>query len=180
MKRSLLPFLGDTLSWLTDTAITKDINAIKSRINQLISTQQNQQETLVHVILTLNVTRYATQINRQHINILMDTTEMTHQDITALYNIMHSLYSSISYQQIIPHIRSILASLQDSLHYCYVRQYGGTSCLHLTIYYNMSCSLFIGVFHTFLYKFSTVSSRGFIHIMCCVCFIFLFFLLLCM
>ena len=74
MKRSLLPFLGDALSWPTGTVTTKDVNAIKSRINQLISMQQNQQETLVHVILILNVTRYATQVNRQHINILMDTT----------------------------------------------------------------------------------------------------------
>ena len=47
----------------------------------------------------------------------MDTTEKTHQDITTLYNIMHSLYSSISYQQIVLHIRSILANLCDSLHY---------------------------------------------------------------
>ena len=69
MKRSLLPFLGDVLSWLTGTATTKDVNAMKSRINQLISTQQNQQGTLVHVISILNVTRYATQVNRQHINI---------------------------------------------------------------------------------------------------------------
>ena len=117
MKRHLLPFLGDTLNWLTGTTITKDVNTIKSRISQLISTQQNQQEILVHVISILNITRYATQINRQHINILMDTTEKTHHDITTLYNIMHSLYSSISYQQIILHIRSILANLQDSLHY---------------------------------------------------------------
>ena len=34
-----------------------------------------------------------------------------------LYNIMHSLYNSISYQQIVLHIRSVLANLQDSLHY---------------------------------------------------------------
>ena len=117
IKRSLLPFLGDTLSWLTGTATTKDVNAIKSRTNQLISTQQNQQETLVHMISILSVTRYATQINRQHINILIDATEKIHQDITTLYNIMHSLYSSISYHQTILHIRSVLANLQDSLHY---------------------------------------------------------------
>ena len=117
MKRSLLPFLGETLSWLTGTTTTRDVNAIKSRINQLISTQQKQQETLVHIISILNITRYATQINRQHINILMDTTVKTHQDITTLYNIMHSLYSSISYHQIVLHIRSILANLWDSLHY---------------------------------------------------------------
>ena len=117
MKRSPLPFLGDALSWLTSTATTKDVNAIKSRINQLISTQQTQQETIVHVISILNVTRYATQVNRQHINILMDATEKTHKDITNLYNITHSLYNSISYHQIILHIISVLANLWDSLHY---------------------------------------------------------------
>ena len=47
----------------------------------------------------------------------MDPTEKTHQDITTLYNIMHSLYTSISHQQIVLHIRSIFARLWDSLHY---------------------------------------------------------------
>ena len=117
MKRSLLPFLGDALSWLTGRATTKDVNAIKSRINQLISTPQNQQETLVHMIPILNVTRYGTEVNRHHINILMDATEKTHQDITNFYNIMYSLYSSISYHQIVLHVRLVLANLQDSLHY---------------------------------------------------------------
>ena len=117
MKRSLLPFLGDALSWLTGTATTKDVNAIITTINQLISTQQNQQETLVHIISNLYVTKYTTQINRQHINILMDITEKTHQNITTLYNTTHSLYNSISYHQIILCIRSVLANLQDSLYY---------------------------------------------------------------
>ena len=111
MKRRLLPFLWDALSWLTGTATNKDVNAIKSRINQLISMQQSQQKTLVHVISILNITRYCTPINRQHITILMDTAEKTHQDITTLYNITHSLYSSLSYHQIILHIRYILANL---------------------------------------------------------------------
>ena len=47
----------------------------------------------------------------------MDAMEKMHQDITALYNITHSLYSSLTYQQIILHIQSILANLWDSLHY---------------------------------------------------------------
>ena len=99
------------------TATTKDINAIKTRINHLIATQQNQQKTLVHIISILNITRYTTKVNRQHINILIDTMEKMHQDVMTLYNIMHSLYSSLSYQQIILHIRSILANLWDSLYY---------------------------------------------------------------
>ena len=35
------------------TATTKDINNIKTHINQLIMTQSSQQETLVHVISML-------------------------------------------------------------------------------------------------------------------------------
>ena len=85
-RRSLLPFLGDALSWLTGTATTKDVSSINKRINQLITTQ-NTQETLVHIICVLNITRYATQVNRQHINIVVNTEERTHQDVTILYNI---------------------------------------------------------------------------------------------
>ena len=47
----------------------------------------------------------------------MDAMEKMHQDIMTLYNIMHFLYSSLSYQQIILHAQSIFANLQDSL-YC--------------------------------------------------------------
>ena len=55
-KRSLLPFLGTTISWLTGTATTKDICSIKSRINQLIAMQSSQHDTLVHIGTILNVT----------------------------------------------------------------------------------------------------------------------------
>ena len=78
-RRCLLPFLQDALSWLTGTATTKDINSIKTRINQLIATQLLQQETLVHIISILNVTRYATQVNRHSINALMDAARATTQ-----------------------------------------------------------------------------------------------------
>ena len=114
--RSLLNFLGDALKWLTGTSTAKDINSIKTRVNQLIATQHNQ-ETLVHIISILNVTRYVTQMNRQHIIIVMSAAEKTYQDVTTLYNITHSLYSSLSFQQIVLHIHSILANLQDSLYY---------------------------------------------------------------
>ena len=71
-RRSLLPFLGDTLSWLTGTATTKDICSIKTWINQLIATQTPQCNPLVHIVSILNITRYATQVNRHSINTLMD------------------------------------------------------------------------------------------------------------
>ena len=55
-KRSLLPFLGMALSWLTGTATTKDICSIRTRINQLIAAQSAQCNTLVHIVSILNVT----------------------------------------------------------------------------------------------------------------------------
>ena len=117
VKRSLLPFLGDTLSWLTGIAMTTNAKDIKKRVNQLIKMQKQQQETLEHVISTLNITRYPTQVNRQHINTVMEVVGRTHDDITTLFNITSSIYSHINYQQILLHIHSILANLRDSLYY---------------------------------------------------------------
>ena len=88
-----------------------------NKVNQLIAMQHKQQETLVHIISVLNFTRYVTQVNRQHINLVMDVIERTHQDIIMLYNITKSFYTSLNYQQIVLHIHSILANLRDSLHY---------------------------------------------------------------
>ena len=41
-KRSLLPFLGSALKWLTGTATTRDIKHIKKQISSLIKTQEIQ------------------------------------------------------------------------------------------------------------------------------------------
>ena len=117
VRRSLLPFLGDSLSWLTGTATTKDINSIKKRVNQLIAAQSTQQEAIVHIVCILNITRYAAQVNRQHINIIMDTVDKTVHDVNNLYNITISLYTSLSYHQLLLHLRSVLANLWDSLSY---------------------------------------------------------------
>ena len=106
-KRSLLPFLGDALRWLTGTASTKDVNSIKTCVNQLIENQLEQQETLVHIVSILNVTRYAAQINRHCIDILMDKVDETSQNVNNLYNLISSLATSLSYHQIILYIRSV-------------------------------------------------------------------------
>ena len=110
-KRSLLPFLGDALSWLTGTATTKDIHSIKTRVNQLIATQTSQCNTLVHIVSILNVTRYATQVNRHSINNLIDAVCTTSQDINNLYNLTTSLATNINFNQMILHIRSVFANL---------------------------------------------------------------------
>ena len=62
LRRSLLPFMGYALSWLTGTATTKDVNNIKKRVNQLTEAQSMQQETLLHIIFILNITQYAAQV----------------------------------------------------------------------------------------------------------------------
>ena len=76
-----------------------------------------QQETLVYIISILNVTRYAAQVNQHSINILMEVAEVTSHDINNLYNLNTSLANSISFQQLILHIRSVFANLHDSLNY---------------------------------------------------------------
>ena len=110
-RRSLLPFLGDDLSWLTGTATIKDIHSIKTWINQLIATQTSQRNTLVHVVSILNITRYATQVNRHSINTLIDAVCTTSQGINNLYNLTTSLATSINFNQMILHIRSVFAKL---------------------------------------------------------------------
>ena len=117
IRRSLLPFLGDTLSWLTGTATMKGVNSIKKRVNQLIAAQLMQYETIVNIVSILNVTRYAAQVNKQHINIIMDTADKMVHDVTKLYNITTLLSTSLSYHQLVVHIRSVLANLWDSLSY---------------------------------------------------------------
>ena len=114
-KRSILPFLGDALQWLTGTATTKDVNRIKAHVNQLIETQSTQQDTLVHIVSILNVTRYAAQV--KSINILMDKVDETSKHVNNLYNLTTSLATSLSYHQLVLYIRSVLANLQDSLSY---------------------------------------------------------------
>ena len=114
-KRSLLLLIEDALSWLTGTATTKDIRDIEKRVNQLMEMQTQQQDTLVHAISILNITRYATQVNRQHINMVMEAVQRTHHNITTLFNITSLIYTCINYQQILIHVCSILANLRDLL-----------------------------------------------------------------
>ena len=80
-------------------------------------TQSSQQETLVHILSILNITRYAVQVNRHSINILMGGAAATSHDINNLYNLTISLATSISFHHLILHIRSVFANLCDSLNY---------------------------------------------------------------
>ena len=116
-RRTLLPSLAGALSWLTGTATTKDIHSIKTRINQHIVTQASQHKIIVHIVSILNITRYATQVNRCGINTLMDAVRATSHNNTNLYNLTTSLATSINFHQLILHIRSVFANLHDSLIY---------------------------------------------------------------
>ena len=86
-------------------------------MNQLTESQSSQQEAIIHIVSILNITRYAAQVNRQHINIIMDRVDETAQDVNNLYNITTSLATSLSNYQLTLHIRSILANLWDLLSY---------------------------------------------------------------
>ena len=76
-----------------------------------------QCNTWVHIVSILNVTKYATQVNRHSINNLIAAVQTTSQDINNLYNLTTSLATSINFNQMILHMRSVFANLSDSLHY---------------------------------------------------------------
>ena len=114
-KRSLLPFLGSALKWLTGTATTKDIKHIKKQISSLIETQENQRKTMVHIVSILNLTCYETQVNRQRINIILKELTKSNKDIRVLFNITNQLATQV--QNIILHLRAMLVNLRDCLHF---------------------------------------------------------------
>ena len=70
------------------------------------------------------------QVNRHHINAVMQAVQRTYNDVTTLFNIMNSIYTHINYQQILLHVHSIPANLGDSLYY--MRQIA----MHATDYTN--------------------------------------------
>ena len=76
-----------------------------------------QKEATVHIVSILNVTGYTAQVNRQHIIIIMDTVGKMVHDVNNLYNITTSLHTSLTYHQLILHLRSVLSNLRDSLSY---------------------------------------------------------------
>ena len=82
--------------------------------------QLSQQETLVHIISILNIARYAAQVNRHSINILMDAAKATSHDINNIYNLMMSLANSINFHQLVLNIRSEFANFCDSLNYIWM------------------------------------------------------------
>ena len=94
-KRSLLPFLGSALKWLTGTATTKDVKYIRKWISSLIKTQENQRKTMVHIVSIFNLTRYETQVNRQWINIILKELTKSNEDIRALFNITNQLATQV-------------------------------------------------------------------------------------
>ena len=57
------------------------------------------------------------QVNRQHISVVMEAVQRTHNDITTFFNITSLIFTHINYQQILLHISSILANPGDSLYY---------------------------------------------------------------
>ena len=95
----------------------RDTWEIKQHTNQLIQAQRKQQETLVHVISILNFTIYATQVNRQKLNEIMDALQESNEDLDRLFNITEVLTQCIRYQQMFIYMHTILAYLRDSLTY---------------------------------------------------------------
>ena len=72
---------------------------------------------MVHIVSILNLTRYRTQVNRQRINIILKELTKSNEDIRALFNITNQLGTQVQVQNIILHLRAMLANLGDCLHF---------------------------------------------------------------
>ena len=131
-KKSLLPFLGYVLKWLTGIAIPMDTQKIKQCVNQLIRAQSKQQETLVHVISILNATGYAAQGSRQKLNEIMGALQRSNEDLDRLFYITEVLTKYIRYQQMCIYMQTIIAYLRLShLHEASCHTHDGLCrCIH--------------------------------------------------
>ena len=72
---------------------------------------------MVHIVSILNLTRYETQVNRQWINIILKELTKSNEDIRALFNITNQLATQVQVQNIVLHLRAMLANLRDCLHF---------------------------------------------------------------
>ena len=72
---------------------------------------------MVHIISILNLTRYKTQVNRQRINIILKELMKSNEDIRALFNTTNQLATQVQVQNIVLHLRAMLANLIDCLHF---------------------------------------------------------------
>ena len=72
---------------------------------------------MVHIVSILNLTRYKTQVNRQWINIILKESTKSNEDIRALFNITNQLATQVQVQNIVLHLRAMLANLRDCLHF---------------------------------------------------------------
>ena len=60
---------------------------------------------------------YETQVNRQRINIILKELTKSNEDIRALFNITNQLAKQVQVQNIMLHLRAMLANLRDCLHF---------------------------------------------------------------
>ena len=74
----------------------------------------------MHIKSILNVTKYATRVNRHNINTLMDVARATSHNINNLYSLTTSLTTSMNFHRLVLHIRAVFANLHDSLNYIWI------------------------------------------------------------
>ena len=103
-------------------------------MNSLIQ-EQTQKETLVHIIFILNITRYATQVNTQKINEVMDALQKAKQDMKILLNVTDVLVQCLRYYQVYTYAHTISAYLRNCFTYMkQVATYNGLCGCHYNQY----------------------------------------------
>ena len=110
-------FLRDVLHWQIGIATTKDTSEVMQWLHSLIQKQTLQQETLVHIIFILNITRCATQVNRQKINEVTDALQKANQDMNILLNVTDIVTQCLMCHQLYTYACIIFPYLRNCLTY---------------------------------------------------------------
>ena len=129
-KRSLLTLIQRCTTMVNRDSHNEGCARNKQWIYQLIQEQTKQQETLVHVISILIITKCATQVNRQKLNEVMDALQKTNEAVNTLLNNTDILTVSqiptdihlfpyyTSLPQILPHVHETSCHTHNGLHWC--------------------------------------------------------------
>ena len=107
-------FLGRCSSLANRNGHYKGYNRSKTVRKLKINTKQTQQqETLVHVISILNITRYVSQVSRQKINEVMDALQKANQVMNILLNVTDVPIQHLTCHQMYTYACTTFAYLRD-------------------------------------------------------------------
>jgi hypothetical protein len=117
-KRSVLPFIGQGLSWLFGVATEDDLESIRNNIRVLADNQDRVNHIIEESISAINITRVEVKENRQAIKDMSGIIRSIGQSLATLGEDLHDLAKSFRmHVQVGLMIMEVQDTLERGLHY---------------------------------------------------------------